>query len=75
MTPRSLVYQLTGWDMQYGAPGSGKTSIIHSLAGELGLDIYIISLSRSGLDDNGLNELISDLPGMFYGSHPDLVLC
>ncbi|KAF9447721.1 P-loop containing nucleoside triphosphate hydrolase protein [Macrolepiota fuliginosa MF-IS2] len=36
----------------YGAPGSGKTSIIHSLAGELGLDIYIISLSRSGLDDN-----------------------
>lgn len=48
--------------MQHGAPGSGKTSIIHSLAGELGLDIYIVSLSRSGLDDNALQELISDLP-------------
>ncbi|KDR80757.1 hypothetical protein GALMADRAFT_241190 [Galerina marginata CBS 339.88] len=46
----------------YGAPGSGKTSIIHSLAGELGLDVYIISLSRSGLDDTALSELISDLP-------------
>ncbi|KAF8639045.1 hypothetical protein AX17_001768 [Amanita inopinata Kibby_2008] len=46
----------------YGAPGSGKTSIIHSLAGELGLDIYVISLSRSGLDDTGLAELIADLP-------------
>jgi len=46
----------------YGAPGSGKTSIIHSLAGELGLDVYIISLSRSGLDDNALQELIADLP-------------
>ena len=48
--------------LQHGAPGSGKTSIIHSLAGELGLDIYIVSLSRSGLDDNALQELISDLP-------------
>ncbi|EDR13967.1 uncharacterized protein LACBIDRAFT_244188, partial [Laccaria bicolor S238N-H82] len=46
----------------YGAPGSGKTSIIHSLAGELGLDVYVISLSRSGLDDTALSELISDLP-------------
>lgn len=47
---------------QYGAPGSGKTSIIHSLAGELGLDVYIISLSRSGLDDTTLQELIAELP-------------
>ncbi|KAG1774116.1 P-loop containing nucleoside triphosphate hydrolase protein [Suillus placidus] len=46
----------------YGAPGSGKTSLIHSIAGELALDVYIISLSRSGLDDTGLSELISDLP-------------
>ena len=48
--------------MQYGTPGSGKTSIIHSIAGELGLDVYIISLSRAGLDDNALQELITDLP-------------
>ena len=46
----------------YGAPGSGKTSIIHSLAGELGLDIYIISLSKMGLDDASLNSLICSLP-------------
>ncbi|KAI9458205.1 P-loop containing nucleoside triphosphate hydrolase protein [Lactarius psammicola] len=46
----------------YGAPGSGKTSIIHSLAGELGLDIYIISLSKVGLDDASLNSLIASLP-------------
>ncbi|KAJ6582396.1 P-loop containing nucleoside triphosphate hydrolase protein [Mycena capillaripes] len=46
----------------YGAPGSGKTSIITSVAGELGLDIYIVSLSRSGLDDSSLSALISELP-------------
>ncbi|KAF9649610.1 P-loop containing nucleoside triphosphate hydrolase protein [Thelephora ganbajun] len=46
----------------YGAPGSGKTSLIQSIAGELNLDVYIISLSRAGLDDNSLQELIADLP-------------
>ncbi|KAG7089762.1 hypothetical protein E1B28_011416 [Marasmius oreades] len=46
----------------YGAPGSGKTSLIHSMAGELGLDVYIVSLSRAGLDDNSLGELINELP-------------
>ncbi|KAJ7091466.1 P-loop containing nucleoside triphosphate hydrolase protein, partial [Mycena belliarum] len=46
----------------YGAPGSGKTSIIASIAGELGLDVYIVSLSRAGLDDSALSELISNLP-------------
>lgn len=47
---------------QYGAPGSGKTSLIQSIAGELNLDVYVISLSRAGLDDSSLQELISDLP-------------
>ncbi|KIY69428.1 P-loop containing nucleoside triphosphate hydrolase protein [Cylindrobasidium torrendii FP15055 ss-10] len=46
----------------YGVPGAGKTSIIHSLAGELNLDIYVVSLSRLGLDDAALGELINDLP-------------
>ncbi|TFK29631.1 P-loop containing nucleoside triphosphate hydrolase protein [Coprinopsis marcescibilis] len=46
----------------YGAPGTGKTSIIQGIAGELDLDVYIVSLSRAGLDDNGLSSLISDLP-------------
>ncbi|TFK29634.1 P-loop containing nucleoside triphosphate hydrolase protein [Coprinopsis marcescibilis] len=46
----------------YGAPGTGKTSIIHGIAGELGLDVYILSLSRIGMDDNTLARLISSLP-------------
>ncbi|KAK7050467.1 mitochondrial chaperone BCS1 [Favolaschia claudopus] len=46
----------------YGAPGSGKTSFIHSVAGELGLDVYIITLSRLGLDDSALGELVNALP-------------
>ncbi|KAJ7319082.1 P-loop containing nucleoside triphosphate hydrolase protein [Mycena albidolilacea] len=47
----------------YGAPGSGKTSFIHAAAGEIGLDVYIISLSRIGLDDSALSELVNALPG------------
>ncbi|KAL1748772.1 P-loop containing nucleoside triphosphate hydrolase protein [Schizophyllum fasciatum] len=46
----------------YGAPGCGKTSMIHSMAGELGLDVYILSLSTAGLDDSKLSELIGELP-------------
>lgn len=48
--------------LQHGAPGSGKTSLIQSIAGELNLDVYVVSLSRHGLDDSSLQELISDLP-------------
>ncbi|KAK7446313.1 hypothetical protein VKT23_014519 [Stygiomarasmius scandens] len=46
----------------YGAPGSGKTSLIHSIAGELKLDVYIISISSKGLDDTTLNSLVNYLP-------------
>lgn len=39
-------------DISIGPPvknfDSGKTSLIHSLAGELGLDIYVVSLSSKG---------------------------
>ena len=48
--------------LQYGAPGCGKSSTIQSIAGELGLDVYIVTLSRSGLDDTALYELIGGLP-------------
>lgn len=47
---------------QYGPPGTGKTSVIQSIAGELGLNVYIVTLSRAGLDDSQLSELISSLP-------------
>ena len=46
----------------YGAPGAGKTSLIHSIAGELNLDVYILSLTRLGMDDASLNSTISELP-------------
>ncbi|EJD48205.1 P-loop containing nucleoside triphosphate hydrolase protein [Auricularia subglabra TFB-10046 SS5] len=46
----------------HGVPGSGKTSLIHSLAGELGLDIYVVSLSSKGMSDNTLNSLMGRVP-------------
>ncbi|KAJ3811418.1 P-loop containing nucleoside triphosphate hydrolase protein [Lentinula lateritia] len=46
----------------WGAPGSGKSSLIHALAGELGLDVYVLSLGKAGLDDSSLNGLINQLP-------------
>ncbi|KAF8585402.1 P-loop containing nucleoside triphosphate hydrolase protein [Ramaria rubella] len=46
----------------HGVPGSGKTSLIHSLAGELGLDIYVVSLSSKGMSDNTLGSLMGDVP-------------
>jgi hypothetical protein len=41
---------------------SGKTSLIHSLAGELGLDIYVVSLSSKGYE---LSFLLSSLDLIF----------
>ena len=35
----------------YGLLGSGKTSLIHALAGSLGLDIYVVSLPTSWIND------------------------
>ncbi|KAI0675785.1 P-loop containing nucleoside triphosphate hydrolase protein [Trametes maxima] len=46
----------------HGAPGAGKTSLIHSIAGELHLSIYILSLTMISLDDNSLKALIARLP-------------
>lgn len=36
--------------------------MIHALAGELGLDVYVLSLGKAGLDDSSLNGLINRLP-------------
>lgn len=45
-----------------GAPGSGKTSTIQALAGELGLNIYVVTLSKRGMDDTTLNTAINAIP-------------
>lgn len=46
----------------YGVPGAGKTSIIQALAGHFGLNIYVISLARRGLDDSSLVDMINGIP-------------
>jgi mitochondrial chaperone BCS1 len=33
------------------------------VAGELGLNVYILSLSRTGLDDQSLSSTLAELPG------------
>lgn len=38
----------------YGPPGNGKTSIIAALAGELGLNLYILNISDPKLTDSDL---------------------
>lgn len=38
------------------------TPLVYALAGELDLDIYLVSLSKKGLDDSTLNELITKIP-------------
>lgn len=48
--------------MLYGSPGTGKTSFIHALAGELGLNIYVVNLSSKNLSDDTLSELVADTP-------------
>ncbi|KAI9268082.1 P-loop containing nucleoside triphosphate hydrolase protein [Phascolomyces articulosus] len=46
----------------YGTPGSGKTSFVYSLAGELGLNIYVVNLSNKSLTDDTLGELVTETP-------------
>ncbi|KLO17576.1 P-loop containing nucleoside triphosphate hydrolase protein [Schizopora paradoxa] len=46
----------------YGEPGTGKSSTIHALASELGLEIYYVQLSSQGMDDHCLGRLIADTP-------------
>ncbi|KAI8970409.1 BCS1 N terminal-domain-containing protein [Mycotypha africana] len=46
----------------YGPPGSGKSSFIQALAGELQYNICILNLSERGLTDDRLNHLLSNVP-------------
>lgn len=43
-------------------PGSGKSSLIHAIAGELMLDIYVVSLSSSWINDSTLTTLMGRVP-------------
>lgn len=46
----------------YGPPGSGKTSFIQAIAGELDYNICILNLSEKNLTDDRLNHLMNHIP-------------
>jgi hypothetical protein len=46
----------------HGPPGSGKTSFISALAGELALDIYAVNLGNASITDEILAELLAETP-------------
>jgi chaperone BCS1 len=46
----------------HGVPGSGKSSFIQALAGELQFNICLLNLSERGLTDDRLNHLLSHAP-------------
>lgn len=50
----------------HGPPGTGKSSLMHAIAGEVGLDIYVISLSacfRAGTGKGMSDEMLGNLMG------------
>ncbi|KZT39200.1 P-loop containing nucleoside triphosphate hydrolase protein [Sistotremastrum suecicum HHB10207 ss-3] len=53
----------------HGPPGTGKTATIYTLAGELGLEIYVLTMSEGLINDAGLKALIRAVP-----SHAILLL-
>ncbi|KAI9821403.1 MAG: hypothetical protein M1832_003410 [Thelocarpon impressellum] len=46
----------------HGPPGSGKSSFIQALAGELDYNIALVNLSERGLTDDRLKHILSVLP-------------
>jgi chaperone BCS1 len=46
----------------HGPPGTGKSSAVVALASALQMDIAVLSLGDSNLDDNSISELFSSIP-------------
>ncbi|KAG0172280.1 hypothetical protein DFQ28_005434 [Apophysomyces sp. BC1034] len=59
-TERGIPYR-RGY-LLHGPPGSGKSSFIQALAGELEYNICILNLSERGLTDDRLNHLLNNVP-------------
>lgn len=45
----------------YGSPGTGKTSLVKALAGELKLPIYILNISKD-LKEGAFQKLLTEIP-------------
>jgi len=48
--------------MLQGPPGTGKSSTVMTIAGELGMDIYILNVSSTQLNDEKLGRLLHKAP-------------
>ncbi|KAH8801758.1 mitochondrial chaperone BCS1 [Xylogone sp. PMI_703] len=59
-TSRGIPYR-RGY-LLYGPPGSGKSSFIQALAGELDFGVAIINLSERGMTDDKLAHLLTKVP-------------
>lgn len=46
----------------HGPPGTGKSSAVVAVASALGMDIAVLSLNSTGLDDNELLARLADVP-------------
>ncbi|KAG8894661.1 hypothetical protein FRB99_001068, partial [Tulasnella sp. 403] len=46
----------------WGPPGTGKSTTVHAVAGELQLEIYCVPLSSNGIDDSSLQRLVQATP-------------
>ena len=46
----------------YGSPGTGKSSLIQALAGDMNFNIAILNLSERGLTDDRLMHLLINVP-------------
>jgi mitochondrial chaperone BCS1 len=44
-----------------GLPGTGKSSLVAAIAGELQMDMYALNLASFGLDDQKLQDLLRDV--------------